>query len=252
MLDVKGTEIPLEQMVATLASRGVKLPLNLTANFTSSGNTTRALAQNLGGELAMNADKGNLPYTDMLGNVSGLAAVLQGQQPVAQNGSGAIDSFNAKYTVRQGVMSTDTFALSTNNGAMKLNGEGTVNIGGWNIATTLTPTLQTGSNNLAVPVLIKGSLSAPAIGPDPAFINKLSGKLLGNALKGVIGNKAGAEGVGGVLGGIISGQGVTKEGIGNLIEGFTKKPQSAAEAASGTTPAPEKPINTLIKGFLGN
>ena len=95
---------------------------------------------------------------------------------------------------------------------------------------------------------MKGPLTAPKIGADPAFVSKLSGRLAGELLDGVIGKDAG-KAVGGVLGGVISGQGISKESVGSLLGAFGKK-NSPTEAVSGSEAAPAKPtVQDLFKAF---
>lgn len=277
VLTLTTQNVPVEDLAPSLKNQNIRLPLNLTANLNSSGKSTRALAQDLGGTLSLNATQGQLPYTDMLGNVVNLERMLSGGDALPTNGNGNIDEFNARYTIRQGVASTDQFTLATGNGALNLKGEGTIDIGNWAIAYTLTPSLQA-SNNLAIPLLVKGSLSAPSIGADPAFIQKLTGRLAAEGIKGALGmDKGAAKGVGGVIGDVISGQGISGESVGNLLNAFTQ-PKGAQTTSPTTTetptstpdnsqintqptqnnnqqPAPnplEKPINNLLKGILNN
>ncbi|NBV54935.1 MAG: hypothetical protein EBR79_04390, partial [Proteobacteria bacterium] len=282
MLTLTTTNVPVEELAPSLKQQNIRLPLNLNAKLDSAGSSTQALAQNLGGTLSLNASQGQLPYTDMLGNVVNLERMLSGGEALPSNGSGNVDAFNARYTIRQGVAYTDEFALATGNGALNLKGEGTIDIGNWAIAYTLTPTLQD-SNNLAIPLLVKGSLGAPSIGADPAFIQKLTGRLAAEGIKGALGlDKGAAKGVGGVIGDVISGQGISSESVGNLLNAFTQPktttnptqnsptanpeptPQtnpnntqintnSTPNQTNETTPNPlEKPLNNLLKGILNN
>lgn len=245
-------KLKIENLVPVLATKGVQLPVDTNAQLASRGSTTRQLAQNLDGTLTLTATDGKIPYTNMLGTASNIAQMIQGTSATAPtNGNGDVDSMKARYTIRQGVATTDELTVATGNGAMTLKGEGTIDLPNWLIDYKLNPTLNAGSNALAVPVLIKGPLTAPKIGADPAFVSKLSGRLAGEALKGVLGKDAG-KAVGGVLGGVISGQGVTQEGIGTLLGAFGKKKDaSPTEAVSGTAPASNaKPtVQDLFNAF---
>ncbi len=234
------TKLRVEQLVPVLASKGVELPLDTTAQFNSRGDTTRKLAQNLDGTLNVTADEGKLPYTNLMGAASNIAKLVQGTSATApSNGSGNVDSLKARYTIRQGVATTDELTVATGNGAMKLVGEGTVDLPAWVINYKLTPSLNAGDDMLAVPVVVKGPLTAPSIGADPNFTAKVTGRLAGQALEGALGKEAG-KAVGGALGGIISGQGITSSTVGDLINAFGKKKAApAAEAAPAETPAAE-------------
>lgn len=233
------SKLRVEQLVPVLATKGVQLPLDTTAQFSSRGDTTRKLAQNLDGTLNVTATEGKLPYTNMMGAASNIARLVQGTSATApSNGSGNVDSLKARYTIRQGVATTDELTVATGNGAMKLVGEGTVDLPAWIINYKLTPSLNAGDNMLAVPVVIKGALTAPNIGADPNFTAKVTGRLAGEALEGALGKEAG-KAVGGALGGIISGQGITSSTVNDLFNAFGKKkqaPAAATPAATETTP----------------
>lgn len=220
--------LPVEQFLPAMKAKGVVLPVDMQARLDTQGASTRALAQNLGGSFSMESKQGKFPYTNLLGNVTGLANLLQrmasvsGSTPTgtASNGDGDVDSLVARYTIRQGVASTDELKLSTGNGAMVLVGSGTIDIGRWAIDYKLTPTIAIGGG-LAVPIVLNGPLTTPKIGPDTEFISKLSGRLTTEALKGVLNvGKEDAKGVGSAVGDILSGKGVTSETVGNLLGGF--------------------------------
>lgn len=250
VLNATTTKLRVESLVPVLASKGVQLPVNVNAGLTSRGDTTRKLAQNLDGTLSLTATEGKLPYTNLLGTASNIAALVQGTSATTpDNGSGDVDSLKARYTLRQGVATTDELTVATGNGAMTLKGEGTVDLPNWVLDYKLTPSLAAGSNALAIPVVLKGPLTAPKIGADPSFVSKISGKLAGEALKGVLGKEAG-KAVGGVLGGVISGQGVTQEGVGSLLGAFGKK-TSPTTTTSGTTGGTggQPTVQDLFKAF---
>lgn len=257
VLRLTTSKLPVEELVPVLKAKNVVLPLNVVAQLDSRGASTRALAQNLGGTLTMDATEGRLPYTNMLGSISGIVGALQGVTSTtpASNGSGDVDRLTARYTIRQGVASTDELTVATGNGAMTLVGTGTIDIAGWALNYMLTPTLHSGTQGLAIPVAITGPLTAPKIGPDPNYVSRVTGRLAGEALKGVLG-KENAKGLGGVIGGVLGGQGVSKTGLGNLLQGVLQ-PKQAAEAPSGTTdggaaPAgqPANPVENLLRGVL--
>jgi hypothetical protein len=219
-LDTSG--LPLEDAVPVLKTKGVQLPLDIAAKLNSQGATTRALAGNLGGTVSVNSNRGTLPYTDLLGTVTGLSRALQGTSATtaASNGDGKVDSLSAAYTIRHGVATTDRLNVATGNGSMTLTGSGTIDIGQWLIDYKLTPTVNAGGG-LAIPVVVTGALSAPKIGADPEFINKLTTRLATEGVKSLLGvDKDDAKGVGGAIGGILSGKGVNKEDVGNLLNNF--------------------------------
>ena len=249
VLSAVTTKLKVEGLVPVLATKGVQLPIDTNAQLSSRGDTTRKLAQNLDGTISVSADNGKLPYTNLLGTASNIAQLVQGTSATAPtNGNGDVDSMKARYTLRQGVATTDELTVATGNGAMTLKGEGTVDLPNWVLDYKLTPSLAAGTNALAIPVVLKGPLTAPKIGADPAFVSKLSGRLAGELLDGVIGKDAG-KAVGGVLGGVISGQGVTKEGVGTLLNAFGKK-TSPTEATSGTTTSSTQPtLQDVFKAF---
>lgn len=250
-LAVTTSKLRIENLAPVLKSKGVQLPVDTNAQFASRGDTTRQLARNLEGTLHLSADEGKLPYTNMLGSASNLAAMIQGSSATTpNNGSGDVDSMKARYSIQQGVATTDELTVATGNGAMTLVGTGSVDLPNWVIDYKLTPSLAAGSNALAIPVLVKGPLTAPSIGADPAFVSKLSGRLAGEALKGVLGKEAG-KAAGGVLGGVISGQGITKEGVGTLLDAFGNKKKGAVSGTEvSPTGAPAKPtLNDVFKAF---
>ena len=257
-----------EQLVPALAAKNVKLPVNGTVQLASQGATTRALAQNLGGRTTLTATDGHLPYVNMLGNISTIQSLLQGQMVVPQNGSGKLDSLEAVLVFRQGVGTFETLTAATGGGAMTLAGTGTINLPDWAIDVTLNPQVVAGSNTLAVPILVRGPLTAPAIGADPAFTQRLTSRLATEGLKGLLGmDKEGAKGLGGVIGDVVGGKGITQEGVGNLLNQFVKpKPAAPVEASPTTaaepsptaaTPAaapltPEDALKQALPGLLNN
>lgn len=229
-VSLKTANLAVEELVATLKAKGVKLPLNTMANLNSRGQTTRQLAQNLGGTLTLNATQGQLPYTSLLGNVVTLQKALTtglSSATLPSNGEGKVDSLQAAYTFKNGVMQTENLTVATGNGAMTLKGTGEANLPAWTINMTLTPTLH-GANDMAIPVLIKGPLTAPAIGADPAFLNKLTSRLATQVIGKTIGkslglDKAGQKGIGAAVGNLVSGQGITSDTVNTLINGFFNK-----------------------------
>lgn len=254
-LNLNAANVAAEELVPTLKAKGIQLPLGVKAELSSSGASTRVLAGNLAGNLQLTADKGRAPYNSLLGNISNLQSLLKGQAAVPGNGTGLIDGFKAVYALNDGVATTQSFNLSTDNGSLTLGSEGTIDVGNWLINLTLTPNLKAGDDAIAVPVLVKGPLSAPSIGADPAFVSKLTGRLATQGLKGALG-KAGAEGVGGVVGDVLSGKGLTSEGVGNLLNSFGKKntATSPTQAASPTTapaaPTQQQQLQNLLNGVL--
>lgn len=263
---LKGTfripDLPIQDYVGTLAARGVQLPLTFTGNVQASGASARALAANLNGNLSAKATQGQLPYKSLLGNAAQLAQLLGGGAAVSQP-SGAVDNVTAEFDATNGLLTAKTLTASTDNGYFTMNGTGTVNLRTWLIDMSLSPQLRkvgalNNGNALEVPVRITGSLSAPAIGPDPAFTAKIGGKLLGEGLKALGVDKATAKGIGGLLGG----QGSGKDAVGNLLNnvlGGTKAQtpasdtqQSAPQSQQQTTPndALKNAAGTLLQGIL--
>lgn len=229
VLNATTSKLKIEKLVPVLATKGVELPLDTDAQLTSRGATSRQLVQSLDGTVKLAATQGKLPYTNLLGSASSLAGMIQGSSSTTpSNGSGTVDSMKAQYTIRQGVATTDVLTVATGNGAMTLNGSGTIDLPNWVLDYTLTPSLAAGSGALAIPVVMKGPLTAPKIGADPAFLSKISGKLAGQALKGVLGKDA-AKSLGNVLGGVLGGGSTTsgtaaggKPTLNNLLKAFGK------------------------------
>lgn len=227
-----------EVLVPSLAERGVQLPLNGALELAAQGNSTRAMAQSLGGRVALQAEGGKLPYTGMLGNVVGLERLLQGSASLPSNGDGSIDSMAMTLVFLQGIGTFEEMKVATGNGAMSLNGVGQIDLPNWLINLTLTPQLAT-SSGLAIPVLVKGPLTAPSIGADPAFTQRLTKRLATEGLKAALGlDKTDAQGLGGVVGDVLGGKGISAEGVGNLLNAFGNKPKPAAQP-SATAPAAE-------------
>lgn len=238
-LNLATQNLPLQQLVRTLADKGVVLPLNGTANLASSGASTRALAQNLAGNINFNATNGKLPYTRMLGNLSSVSSLLQGQLP--QQNDDRITNMVAKYTVAGGTMTTDELTVTTP--GLTLSGTGTVNLPAWKIDYTLTPKLAA-AEGLNLPILIQGALGGPNIGPDKNVLSKFTGRITGEGIKSLLGtDKEGAKGIGGAVGDIIGGGGIKPENVQNLFNNFLggKKAGTAApaqETAPVSTPEP--------------
>lgn len=239
-MDTRG--MPVHELVPTLKTKGVVLAVDMDASLSSTGASTRALAKNLGGSLLVSSNRGTLPYGNLLGNVANIQRMLSGDKAIPNNGNGKVDSLKAQYTIRQGVANTDAFSLSTDNGQFKLAGAGTVDIGNWVIDYSLTPTL-TGGDAISIPVLVKGPLGGPSIGADPAFIQKLTGRLATEGVKSLLGvDKADAKGIGGAVGEVLSGKGLSSESMGKLIQGFGGKkgaasPTQAVSPTGGSAPA---------------
>lgn len=249
-LNLNADSVPVEELVPTLKAKGIQLPLTAKADLSSSGVSTRALAGNLAGTLNLSADKGRAPYGNLLGNVSNIQNLLKGQASVSSNGEGLIDGFKADYVIKDGVATAQDFNLSTDNGAMILTSAGTIDIGNWLINTTLTPKMTASDNSIEVPVLVKGPLTAPSIGADPSFVSKMTGKLAAEGLKSALGlDKTSAKGVGGVVGDVLSGKGVTSEGVGNLINSFGKK-SSSEEDSTQSAPSQQQQFQNLLNGVL--
>jgi uncharacterized protein involved in outer membrane biogenesis len=240
---LKITNLQTHQLAPTLAEKGVRLPLSGALQLASQGATTRTLAQNLGGRVELTATEGQLPYTNMLGNVVALERLLQGQASLPSNGSGSVDNLGLVLALRQGLGTLETLQVATGNGAMVLNGTGQIDLPNWTIDLTLTPKLAT-SSGLEIPVLVRGPLTAPAIGADPAFRERLTKRLATEGVKALFGvDKEGAKGLGGVVTDVLGGKGLTNEGVGNLLNQFVK-PKATPAAAPSPTPA-EPPASVI-------
>jgi uncharacterized protein involved in outer membrane biogenesis len=223
-----------EAFAASLAERGVRLPLSGGLELATQGETSRRLAQNLGGRVALKAEQGRLPYTDMLGNVVALERLLQGSAALPTNGDGTVDDLGVVLVFRQGVGTFEELKVATGNGSMALNGTGQIDLPNWTIDVMLTPQLAT-SSGLAIPISVRGPLTSPAIGADPAYTQRLTKRLATEGLKAALGlDKEDAKGLGGALNDVLGGKGLSAEGVGNLLNAFGPKAKP-----SPTTPAPE-------------
>jgi hypothetical protein len=258
-LQAQITNLAVQDWVRFLAEKGLQLPLNGEVRLTAAGNTTRQMAQSLGGMVNLNASSGQLPYSNMLGQLTGLSHLVQGQAGGVGAGDGRIDSFKAAFMLTNGQADTTELNLSTGQGAMVLTGTGQIDLANWQLNYRLTPTIHSGKG-LAVPIVARGSLSAPAISADPEFVKKLTARLATEGIKGALGlDKEKAQGLGGVVGDVLSGQGVSQESVGNLLQNVLgKKPAPAAEIPSPTAPAeaapaanPAAPVQQLLQGILG-
>jgi uncharacterized protein involved in outer membrane biogenesis len=261
-LALNGNQLALERFVPVLQTKGVQLPLDLKLELVTQGNSTQQLANGLAGKVMLTGDRGQIPYGQMLGNVAALERALRGVAQPAGNGNGQVDSVRIVLVLREGVASTDTFDVSTNNGLMTLKGTGTVDVGAWAIDYVLTPNVAVDSG-LAVPVKVTGSLSAPQIGADPAFVQKLTSRLATEGVKSLLGlDKTEAKGVGAAVGEVLQGN-LTGEGVQNLLGGFlgAKQPKapesvSPSDAASPTGAAappanvPDNPLGNLLQQVL--
>ncbi|MBI1309162.1 MAG: AsmA family protein [Proteobacteria bacterium] len=237
MLTLQGNDVQLEELVPSLKSKGVSLQLQAKTMLNSVGGSTRALAKNLGGSLEITSDKGRLPYGNLLGNLGNIQNLLKGQAAVASNGSGSVDKLEARYSIKQGVATTEAFDLSTGGGQMKLKGTGTIDIGNWVIDYTLTPTVTVGTD-LSVPVVVKGPLGGPSIGADPAYLQRLTSRLASEGVQGLLGvGKDASKGIGAAVGDVLTGKGLSGEGVGGLINGLVggNKATSGSEAVSDTS-----------------
>lgn len=242
-----------EAFAPSLAERGVRLPLNGGLELATQGTTTRAFAQNLGGRIALQAENGKLPYTDMLGNVVAIERLLQGSVALPQNGDGTIDNLGMVLVFVQGVGTFQELKVATGNGSMNLNGVGQIDLPNWAIDLTLTPQLAT-SSGLAIPILVRGPLTSPAIGADPAYTQRLKQRLATEGLKAALGlDKADAKGLGGVVGDVLGGRGITSESVGNLLNAFGPKAKPSPTTAAPTAPAaaaPEAPASAPAQEAL--
>lgn len=243
-LSATGEKIAVEELVSTLKQRGLVLPLNLNTNVTSRGNTTRQLAGNLNGSLKATADSGRIPYTSMLGQATNVQNLInggiKGLKPVSNNGD--LNRLNADYTIRNGIVSTNELAVVTDGGNFKLDGTGTVDLPRWYINYTLTPVVSESSTSLSIPVLIKGPLTTPAIGADPAFIGKLTTRLATQGLQDLLGeDSAAAKGLGGAVGGILGGQGLK-----GALQGLQPKADATASTTTPTGNTQQENVNKLL------
>ncbi|MCP5404678.1 MAG: AsmA family protein [Pseudomonadaceae bacterium] len=228
--------VPLQDLVRTLKDKGVELPLNATANLTSSGASSRALAENLAGNITFDAQNGRLPYTRMLGNLSNLAGVLQGQLP-SQNDD-RITSLVGKYSVNKGRVNTEQLTVTTP--GMTLTGSGSINLPAWSIDYTLTPKLAA-AEGLNLPILIRGALGSPNIGPDKDVLSRFTGRMTGEGVKSLLGvDKTDAKGLGGVVEGIVGGKGIQADQLLNNFLGGNKK-TPAPQPDETQAPATEAP-----------
>jgi len=257
-LALNGSNLALERFVPVLQAKGVQLPLDLKLELVTQGDSTQQLADGLAGKVMLTADRGQIPYGQMLGNVATLERALRGVAQPAGNGSGQVDSVRVMLVLRDGVASTDTFDVSTNNGLMTLKGTGTVDVGAWTVDYVLTPNVAVDSG-LAVPVKVTGSLSAPQIGADPAFVQKLTSRLATEGVKSLLGlDKADAKGVGAAVGEVLQGN-LSGAGVQNLIGGFLggKQPKASEGVSPSATasptveaPAPANPLGDLLQQVL--
>ncbi len=244
-LSVTGQNVAVEELVPTLKDRGLVLPLNLTSNVTSNGGTSRQLAKNLNGSLKVTADSGRIPYTSMLGQATNVQNLInggiKGLKPVSNNGD--LNRLNADYTIRNGIVSTNELAVVTDGGNFKLDGTGTVDLPEWTINYTLTPAVSETSSSLSIPVLVKGSLSSPAIGADPTFISKLTTRLATQGLQDLLGEDSGAaKGLGAAVGGVLGGQG---------LKGALQGLQGSGSTSEGTsTTTPQENVNKLLNNLF--
>ena len=90
--------------------------------------------------------------------------------------------------------------------------------------------------------MVRGPLTAPAIGADPAFTDRLTKRLATEGVKSLLGlDKESAKGLGGVVGDVLGGKGVTQEGVGNLLNQFVKPKAQPQPVATSPTAAPTVP-----------
>jgi hypothetical protein len=242
----------LEELVPQLKQRGAALPVAINANLNAAGGTTRALASSLAGVVDVNGDSGRLQFGSLLGNVVALERLLNGQVAGAGGNSDSVDNLAAKLVFNRGVGTFEKLNIGTGGGALQVAGQGAINLPAWLIDLTLTPQVNT-TSAISVPVEIKGPLTAPAIAASPAAVQKLSGRLAGEALKLLGVDKENAKGLGGALGGVLSGQQGAGQAAGELLGNFlAPKPKPAAPsptvapaaAPAAAEPTPVAPLAT--------
>ncbi len=156
--NIVATGLNANDLVRTFSDTNlIEGELNLTSNFSASGNSMAALMGSLGGEGQLSMDQGRYTGID-------LDKILRSGD--LKTGTTLFDRASASYSMVKGVLTNDDFLLSLPDGEMR--GAGTVNIGDRSLDYLMTQkSLKAGnSKGFAVPVRLKGSWDNIQILPD--------------------------------------------------------------------------------------
>ncbi|MBL6778366.1 MAG: AsmA family protein [Rhodobacteraceae bacterium] len=156
--NIVATGLNANDLVRTFSDTNlIEGELNLTSNFSASGNSMAALMGSLGGKGQLSIDQGRYTGID-------LDKILRSGD--LKTGTTLFDRASASYSMLKGVLTNDDFLLSLPDGEVR--GAGTVNIGDRSLDYLVTPkSLKAGNfKGFAVPVLLKGSWDNIQILPD--------------------------------------------------------------------------------------
>lgn len=243
----KINNLPLEEFVKNKPwAKDMALPLNVEGTLDLAGKTSRELAKNLSGNIDITAKDGRLPGRDTLRTVVTLENALSGNLQALAGNPEELESMNASYAISNGIATLKNFNARAGSGALSLTGEGTINLPEWTIDHKLVAAFST-KNELNVPITIQGALTNPKAGVEEATMQRLQSRLTNQAAKqvdkllggsGVVGEKtkAATEAVTNIL----SGKGLTQEGVGSLLGAFTK-PKAQPVVTSTEQPAAPAP-----------
>lgn len=233
-MDMVINNLPLESFLSPAQAKNVQAPLTGFVKLSFGGKTTKAWASSLVGRIEMKStdmrlenfalDKLALSTKSIFGQKAQKLVKLSDDTSAEIKAKNA--SFIAAFDVEDGVMKTDTFALTTGEGT--LTGEGKVDLVNWKVNYKLIPSTKS-KLGVSLPILVRGNLSSPLIAPDLT-----SSQGLGAGVGAVLGGPIGA-GVGAAVGNALAGhkadknaekedeKGSLEEGVKGILNLFNKK-----------------------------
>jgi len=193
-LNLHSTDLPLAELMANSLLTG---NLNLAADFSSRGDSSKEIASNLKGTANFSVDNGVLHGVKIDDLSVALQSLFKGNLGSDKT---AIKKLSATATVDKGVLRNDDLTL-VDGDELTLRGSGKVDLGSWTINYKLRPSGLNDMTRVIIPVRLSGRLSDPEILPDV-----LSPQGAGAALGAAVGGPIGA-GVGMAVGSFLSDDG---------------------------------------------
>lgn len=176
---------------APIAANGF---VQLFANLTASGASTRALAASVSGALGIAAVNGVIDGRALAALIRPAVRAARVIPPELLNAVGQVPlrCFALRLNATNGLASVDALVLDTS--TLLLQGTGSVNFGQESLALALRPDLYLGQTELTVPLTLGGSFAAPHMGKVGSVIinERSSGGGLNGLFQSLVGGGRGA------------------------------------------------------------
>ena len=190
-LNLHSTDLPLAELMDDSLLTG---NLNLTADFSSRGESSKEIASNLKGTANFSVNDGILHGVKIDDLSVALQSLFKGNLTADKT---TVKTLSATATVDKGVLRNEDLTLVDGEG-LTLSGSGKLDLGSWTINYKLRPSGVNDITRVIIPVRLSGRLNDPEILPD-VMSPQGAGAALGAAVGGPIG-----AGVGMAVGSFLS------------------------------------------------